>query len=148
MRRAFRHRPSPSMAVALAALLIALTPVAVAATKAVKRALFAANAGKVDGINASRKPKANQLLALDRSAHFPLSVMPRGLKGPKGDPGVKGDPGTPGTPGGSLAARVTAAGPTTIAGGASNVQIPLNGNGWTSVRPSLTCSRSRTRSHN
>jgi hypothetical protein len=131
MHRVLRRRPSPATAVAFLALMVALAPVAVAATKAVGRAMFATNAGKVDGFKASRTPKPNQLLALDRKARFPASVISGTVAGPKGDRGDTGAKGDPGTPGASVAARVTATGPVTIPGGAVGMQIPLSGNGWT-----------------
>ncbi|MBA3747086.1 MAG: hypothetical protein H0W96_06275, partial [Solirubrobacterales bacterium] len=70
-------------ALALAISLSGVTPAQ--AVTAVKRAL---NANAVNGIKASRKPKANRLLALDSKAKFPTSVLPsggiRGLRGPPG----------------------------------------------------------------
>jgi len=51
-----------------------------AATSAVKRALFAkraktaSNALKVDGLSASKTPRAGQLLALDGAGKFPANV--------------------------------------------------------------------------
>jgi len=86
------------LAVALSALslcvsLVGVTPVE--AVKTVKRALFASNSGAVDGISASRTPKAGQLLALDAEGRFPGSVLsggsgsrgPRGAEGPQGPRG-------------------------------------------------------------
>lgn len=134
------------MAVAFTALLIALAPVAVAATKAVTRASFASNAAKVDGITASRSPRRNQLLALDHNARFPASVFPAGLQGhqglvgAKGDPGAQGDPGPkgdsglkgdPGTPGVAVTARIRSTSTVPLSSGATNVTIPVTGNSWT-----------------
>src|SRR5262245_41719502 len=56
----------------------------------------ARNADKVDGLHASRKPRAGRLLALDRSGHFPRSVFPAGLKGQTGPRGAAGPRGTAG----------------------------------------------------
>jgi hypothetical protein len=73
-----------------------------------KQAGFAKNAGKVDGLSASKKPRKNKLLALSASKKFPASVLPEGFAGPAGDPclpinpacvGPKGDTGDPGTNG-------------------------------------------------
>ena len=58
------------------ALLIAVagtTPLGEAASDAIPR--FARNADKVDGLHASRTPKAGRLLALNRNRKFPASVF-------------------------------------------------------------------------
>ncbi len=49
------------------------TPLGQAASDAIPR--FARNADKVDGIHASRTPKAGRLLALNKSKKFPASVL-------------------------------------------------------------------------
>jgi len=77
------------------ALIVALSGVGPAdAARAVKRALFANNAGKVNGIGAARTPRPNKLVALGRNAKFPKSVIPssltRGPRGPQGPPGPSG----------------------------------------------------------
>jgi hypothetical protein len=77
-------------------------PIADAATKAVKRALFADNATKVGGFKASKRPRGNQLPPLDSHAKFPASVLPKLLKGDKGD---RGEPGALG-PAGATARRL------------------------------------------
>jgi hypothetical protein len=58
-----------------------ITPLGQAASDAIPR--FARNADKVDGIHASRSPKAGRLLALNKSKKFPASVItaPAGLSG-------------------------------------------------------------------
>jgi len=99
------------LVVAFIALLVAGAPFAAAGVKAVKRALFAKNAGKVDGLKASRTPKAGQLLALNKTAHFPASVIPPQPK--------------------STVARARTTGSTSISSGSSNVSVPLTGNTWT-----------------
>jgi hypothetical protein len=102
------------------ALLLALVAVFIAlggpgyATTATRKAI---NADKVDGLHASRSPRAGRLLALDAKAKLPASVLPAaqtgpagpaGPAGPKGDtgaagaqgePGLKGDMGAPGPKG-------------------------------------------------
>lgn len=50
-----------------------ITPLGQAASDAIPR--FARNADKVDGIHASRTPKAGRLLALNKSKKFPASVL-------------------------------------------------------------------------
>ena len=58
------------------ALVIAIagtTPLGEAASDAIPR--FARNADKVDGLHASRTPKAGRLLALNRNKKFPASVL-------------------------------------------------------------------------
>src|SRR5262245_57528686 len=60
------------------------TPLGSAALNAVS---FAKNAGSVNGIKASRSPKAGQLLALGANRKFPSSVVPQGPQGPAGPAG-------------------------------------------------------------
>jgi hypothetical protein len=67
-----------------------------------KRAEFATNAGAVNGIKASKTPRAGYLLPLGRNGKFPASVGlagPQGPKGDKGDTGPKGPAGPAGAPG-------------------------------------------------
>lgn len=61
-----------------------------------KKAGFAKNAGKVDGLSASKTPRKNQLLALDKSKKLPASVVPTGSTGPSGPAGPVGPPGAEG----------------------------------------------------
>ena len=65
------------------------------------RGLFAANSDKVDGIHASRVPKAGQLLPLNARKKFPRAVLPTvmGPKGGKGDTGATGAQGAQGPKG-------------------------------------------------
>jgi hypothetical protein len=65
---------------------------------------FALNAGAVNGIKASRTPKAGRLVPLGRNAKLPASVVPtqrgdRGLTGPQGPAGPPGAQGPAGPPG-------------------------------------------------
>ncbi len=70
-------------------------------------AAFAANAGAVNGIKASRTPRAGRLVPLGRNAKLPASVVPaqRGLRGlpgaqgPAGPAGPAGPQGPAGAPG-------------------------------------------------
>jgi hypothetical protein len=117
------------MVVALLALVLSVTPLAGAATRAVKRALFADNANKVDGLKASKRPKANVLLALDGKAKFPASVLPPAVKGDKGDAGANGANGTNGLNGAAVAARARGGGVTVPAG--ASISIPLSNYIWT-----------------
>src|ERR671925_858168 len=67
------------LALSVTALLVTLasfTPLGEAASDAIPR--FARNADKVDGLHASRSPKAGRLLALNRQRKFPASVLPVG----------------------------------------------------------------------
>ena len=59
------------------------SPVGEAAGDAVRVALFAKNAGKVNGIKAARTPKAGRLLALGADGTFPASVVPPGPPAPR-----------------------------------------------------------------
>jgi len=65
---------------ALVVALAGITPLGEAARDATQVVRFARNADKVDGIHASRSPKAGRLLALNSSRKFPASVM-SGLSG-------------------------------------------------------------------
>jgi hypothetical protein len=90
-----------AIAVSLAALFAAVlagTAAGEAAVGAVKVALFAKNAGKVNGLRASKTPKAGRLLPLGKDGKFPASVVPT-IAGPKGDPGPQGAKGDKGDPG-------------------------------------------------
>jgi hypothetical protein len=72
------------LVLSITALLIAVasaTPIGQAARDAITpKARFALNSDRVDGIHASRLPKAGRLLALGTNKKFPASVMP-GLSG-------------------------------------------------------------------
>jgi hypothetical protein len=80
-------------------------------------AAFAANAGAVNGIKASRTPKPGRLVPLGRNAKLPASVVPSargargatGAQGPAGPPGAAGPRGPAGPPGaaGPGAAKVS-----------------------------------------
>ena len=65
---------------ALVVALAGITPLGQAAHNAADVVRFARNADKVDGIHASRSPKAGRLLALNSAKKFPASVM-SGLSG-------------------------------------------------------------------
>jgi hypothetical protein len=114
-RRAPRApRPRIRSAVALSLLAgVAFTQVseaddaAYAAAERGVRAAFAQNAGAVNGIKASRTPRAGRLVALDRQGKLPASVGPaasggagaQGAAGPKGDRGATGPRGARGPAG-------------------------------------------------
>jgi hypothetical protein len=85
---------------ALAAL--AASPAGGAARRSI--AAFAANAGAVNGIKASRTPKPGRLVPLGKNAKLPGSVVPtirgaRGLAGPQGPAGPPGPAGAQGPAG-------------------------------------------------
>jgi len=75
-------------ATALAVSLLGITPAS--AVNTVKRALFAKNSGAVDGVSASRTPRAGQLLPLSADGRFPASVLPPAAAGPRGPRGPAG----------------------------------------------------------
>ena len=58
-------------------------------------AAFARNAGAVNGIKASRTPKAGRLVPLGRNAKLPASVVPT-IRGARGEQGATGPAGPPG----------------------------------------------------
>ena len=65
---------------ALVVAVAGITPLGEAARDATQVVRFARNADKVDGIHASKSPKAGRLLALTSSKKFPASVL-TGLSG-------------------------------------------------------------------
>jgi hypothetical protein len=87
---------------ALALAVIAATPAGGAARRSITA--FAANAGAVNGIKASRTPKPGRLVPLGRNAKLPASVVPttrgaRGPAGPQGPAGLQGPTGPQGPAG-------------------------------------------------
>jgi hypothetical protein len=96
------------LALSTVALLVALvgTPLSEGALNVVRTALFAKNAGAVNGITASRTPRAHRLLPLNARGRFPSSV----LAIPRGEPGLPGPQGLQGPPGISHAYDYSAAG--------------------------------------
>jgi collagen triple helix repeat protein len=107
-------------ATALVLVVLGLTPLGHAAGNAIRYAMFAKNAGTVNGIGASRTPKPGKLVPLGADGKFPGSVIPgkitlvvdntgpqgpagaqgeRGPAGPQGPAGANGLPGTQGPAG-------------------------------------------------
>ena len=85
------RRPSPAIIIATIALVLAVVPVGSAADGWVKRALFARNAGTVDGFGATRKPHKGSLLVLPATGKLPASILPSNIGGPR-RPGGAGRP--------------------------------------------------------
>jgi hypothetical protein len=88
------RRPAPATIIATIALVLAVTPVGEAANDWVKRALYARNAGSVDGFSATRVPRKGNLVVLPKSGKLPASILPAsigGPRGPAGPPGASGD---------------------------------------------------------
>ena len=82
------------------------TPVGQAVTSAVpafaKKAGYANRAGNataLNGIKASKLPRAGQLVPLGPDGRFPTSVAVAGPAGPRGDTGAQGSPGPKGATG-------------------------------------------------
>jgi Collagen triple helix repeat (20 copies) len=104
MRRATLNRRLP-IVIATTGLAISVfgsTPVGHALSSAAapaKKAAYAANAGAVNGIKASRQPKPSRLLPLGPDGKFPASVGLAGPQGPKGEKGDKGERGPKGDTG-------------------------------------------------
>lgn len=67
--------------------------------KHAKTADYAKNAGAVNGLKASKRPRVGWLVALGKDGKFPASVGQVGPTGPKGDPGPQGPQGDKGDPG-------------------------------------------------
>jgi hypothetical protein len=68
-----RRLPIILSVTALVVAIAGITPLGEAASDAIPR--FARNSDKVDGLHASRSPKAGRLLALNRNRKFPASVL-------------------------------------------------------------------------
>jgi hypothetical protein len=80
-----KHRTA--IALSTTALIVAIlgqTSIGNAAVGAVRVALFAENAAKVNGIQASRRPMPGRLLALNAKGKLPTSVLPVGRGAPAG----------------------------------------------------------------
>jgi hypothetical protein len=103
------RRPAPATVIATIALVVAAAPVGQAASGWVKRALYARNAGSVDGIRASRTPHKGNLIALPASGKLPLSILPASLRGARGPAGPAGSDGTDGSGGSVLVATAGSA---------------------------------------
>ncbi len=99
-------------ATALVIALVGSTPLGQAVTSVVPvaRHAFTADTAKnsaaVDGLSASKQPRAGRLLALGANGKFPASV---GLAGPAGPQGPKGEAGAPGPKGDTGATGATGA---------------------------------------
>ena len=96
------NRRLVAVGLALAALVVAAlgaTPLGQAASRVVKVALFAKNAGAVNGIKASRQPKPGHLLPLGANGMLPKGVVPAGERGPAGPAGPQGAQGPAGPAG-------------------------------------------------
>ena len=86
-----RRQPIVLATTALAIAVFGSTPVGHAVTTAVspfathaKKADYATNAGAVNGIKASKTPRAGYLLALGKGGKFPATVATAGAAGPQG----------------------------------------------------------------
>jgi hypothetical protein len=98
---------SPAFIVSLVALFVALGGTAVAASPVVKRALFADNAGKLQGKTAAALVKQAAAKAQTRVGPRGAAGVagpagpagPAGAQGPKGDTGPQGERGSQGEPG-------------------------------------------------
>jgi hypothetical protein len=86
----------------LALAVVAASPAGGAARRSITS--FAANAGAVNGIKASRTPRPGRLVPLGKNAKLPASVVPtargaRGATGPQGPAGPAGPQGPAGATG-------------------------------------------------
>jgi hypothetical protein len=110
------RRPAPATIIATVALVLAVTPVGSAADSWVKHALYARNAGTVDGFSASKTPRKGGLLVLPKSGKLPASILPASSGGSTG--GGSSTPaapaGTPSDSSGSAAFVANGTAPVTI----------------------------------
>jgi hypothetical protein len=116
------RRPAPATIIATIALVLAAAPAGVAADGWVKRALFARNAGAVDGISASRLPHKGNLIVLPPSGRLPASILPAKIRGPRGRAGPTGPAGANGDDG-SGGAAVVANGGAAVSVGATQTGV-------------------------
>jgi len=126
------RRPAPATLIATVALVLAVAPVAPAANGWVRRALYARDAGAVDGIKASREPHKGDLIVLPRSGKLPASILPASIAGPRGPAGPAGAAGGDGAGGPASVSAVGAA----VAIGSSQtpvVTLPLKGGSYAIV---------------
>ena len=118
-KRTLRERlPLVLSITALAVALLGFTGLGEAAGRVVGVALFAKNAGKVNGIKAARTPRPGFLVPLNGDGKFPESVGVAGPRGPEGAQGPQGPQGPAGPPGTNLWAVVNANGTLYKASGA------------------------------
>jgi hypothetical protein len=87
------RRPAPATIIATIALVLAAAPIGEAANGWVRRAIYARNAGTVDGIHASRVPRKGNLIVLPKSGKLPASILPASPSGPAGPTGPAADSG-------------------------------------------------------
>jgi hypothetical protein len=87
------RRPAPATVIATIALVLASVPAVSAADGWVKRALYARNAGTVDGFRASKTPKKGALLVLPKSGTLPASILPASTGAASGATGSTGAAG-------------------------------------------------------
>jgi hypothetical protein len=112
-----RHRlPFVLGATALAVALLGSTPLGQATVNAIdsavplaRDALFAKNAGKLNGHMASTAPKPGMIPVLDSSGKLPASIIPAGSANPGVTAGATGPAGPAGPAGGAGAAGATGA---------------------------------------
>jgi hypothetical protein len=123
------RRPAPATIIATIALVLAAAPVGEAAGGWVKRALYARNAGSVDGISASRVPHKGNLIVLPQSGRLPASILPASIGGPRGPAGPAGTPGG----GASLAVGIGAAAVNLAAAQTAVVTLPLKAGSYAIV---------------
>jgi hypothetical protein len=117
------RRPAPATLIATLALVLAVAPVAPAAGGWVKRALYARNAGTVNGISASREPRRGNLIVLPKSGKLPASILPASIGGARGPAGPAGADGVDGAGG---PASVAAAGAAVNIGSAQTPVVTLS----------------------
>jgi hypothetical protein len=74
--------------------MLAAVPAGSAADSWVQHALYARNAGTVDGFGASKVPKRGKLIVLPRSGKLPASILPPASGAPAGSSGAGGGAAT------------------------------------------------------
>jgi hypothetical protein len=104
------RRPSPATVIATLAVVLVAAPAGAAGSQWVHRALYARNAGTVDGFSATRTAHKGHLLVLPATGKLPAQILPASLAGPRGPAGPAG----PTNGNGSSALAATAAAPVAL----------------------------------
>ncbi|MDX6620918.1 MAG: hypothetical protein QOK36_3304 [Gaiellales bacterium] len=113
------RRPAPATIIATVALVLAAAPAGSAADHWIARALYARDAGTVDGFKASRSPKQGRLIVLPKSGKLPASILPPPVPGAAA--AAPGAAGAPVTASGSAAFVANAAAAVTLTSAQTSV---------------------------
>jgi hypothetical protein len=129
--------PSPAIVIATVALVLAAVPVGSAADGWVDRALYARNAGSVDGFSATKAPHKGHLVVLPASGKLPASILPAvsaGSSSSGGSSGAAASSSTSSDGTGGSATEASAAANVTLTTAQTNVvTLPLKAGAYAIV---------------